>query len=287
MMTHADDVVVLIFHGLFAKFGSIQTVSIPIMSPMSLLPSAPSSGITTDDVCAIFAGVLPSCRTRSARRTPIENLKASFYPYVDVKHTLRVRNGFVDIRLSDLSKDQPPEYFEALAHVLWSRLFGVKCPEPWRALYRKAEENLAVRHQDRRRPRRMTRVCHTRGRCHDLQYHMDRINASWFDPPLSGLTITWGHRPTRRQLGHYRPASAVITINPLLDHPDVPEDVIAHIVHHEMLHHHMSAFVSGGRRRHHTTAFRSAERHFEAFERAEHWLSNHYPKFLRNQRKVN
>ncbi len=256
------------------------------MSQPSLLPLVPPSGLTTDDVRAIFAGALPCYRTTAGRRIPIESLRATFCPYVDVKHTLRARHGFVDIRLSDLSKDQPPEFFEALAHVLWSRLFGVRCPEPWRVYYRKAERSLAALHSDRRRPERRAGVCRARGRHHDLQQHLDRINAIWFDPPLTGLTITWGHRPSRRRLGHYRPDSALITISRLLDHPDVPEDVIAHIVHHEMRHHHMPASVSGGRRRHHTAAFRAAERPFEAFERAERWLSNRYPPFLRNQRKA-
>ena len=66
----------------------------------------------------------------------VPGIDARFYPYAGLRHTIRVRSGHVYVRLSDISKDFPPEVMRALAFVLVARLLGKKVPEVHDRAYR-------------------------------------------------------------------------------------------------------------------------------------------------------
>jgi SprT-like family protein len=197
-----------------------------------------------------------------------------FYPYAGLRHTIRVRSGQVYVRLSDISKDCPPEVMRALAFVLVARLLGKKVPAVHDRTYR--DYSLApevMRSSDIARRRRGRKVISSaRGNTYDLEKMFSKLNRKYFDSSLEKPTITWSQRKTRSILGHHDRVYETITISKSLDSPQVPEWFVEYILYHEMLHITHAARMINGRRYYHTAAFRLDERRFAKYEEAQRWL---------------
>ena len=206
------------------------------------------------------------------RGIPVVDVR--FYPYAGLRHTIRVRSGQVYVRLSDLSKDFPPEVMRALAFVLVARLLGKKVPEIHERTYREYSLTPEVmRSSDiarRRRGRKM--VSTARGNTYDLEKMFTKLNRRYFDSSLERPTLTWSQRKTRNILGHHDRVYETITISKSLDAPQVPEWFVEFILYHEMLHIKHAARMINGRRYYHTAAFRLDERRFAKFDDAQQWL---------------
>ncbi len=129
---------------------------------------------------------------------------------------------------------------------------------------------------------------------HDLEAIRDRINHRYFGGRLE-VAITWSRygRPARKRrrrrlgrrrstlkLGSWSSHERLIRIHPVLDHPSVPELVIASVVHHELLHAEMTPVVEAGRRRLHTPEFHRREREFEHHAEARRWIRERLTELL-------
>lgn len=124
-----------------------------------------------------------------------------------------------------------------------------------------------------------------RGATHDLAALFLELNGRYFDHRIEA-DITWGSRaPKRRrrtiQLGIYRYDQRLIRIHPVLDHPSVPDFVVAAVVFHEMLHAWFPPPATDSPRRClHGAEFRRAERRFDHHEMAERWIAAHLNQLL-------
>jgi predicted metal-dependent hydrolase len=208
------------------------------------------------------------------RNRGVPAIDVRFYPYAGLRHTIRVRSGQVYVRLSDISKDSPPEVMRALAFVLVARLLGKKVPAVHERTYR--DYSLApevMRSSDIARRRRGRKVISSaRGNTYDLEKLFSKLNRKYFDSSLKKPTITWSQRKTRSILGHHDRVYETITISKSLDSPQVPEWFVEYILYHEMLHMRHAARMINGRRYYHTAAFRLDERRFAKYEEAQRWL---------------
>jgi predicted metal-dependent hydrolase len=208
------------------------------------------------------------------RNRGVPAIDVRFYPYAGLRHTIRVRSGQVYVRLSDISKDCPPEVMRALAFVLVARLLGKKVPAVHERAYR--DYSLApevMRSSDIARRRRGRKVISSaRGNTYDLEKLFSKLNRKYFDSSLEKPTITWSQRKTRSILGHHDRVYETITISKSLDSPQVPEWFVEYILYHEMLHMRHAARMINGRRYYHTAAFRLDERRFAKYEEAQRWL---------------
>lgn len=136
---------------------------------------------------------------------------------------------------------------------------------------------------------------------HDLEAIRDRVNHRYFGGRLE-VAIAWSRygRPSGRRrrrgrarrstlkLGSWSPRERLVRVHPVLDHPSVPELVVASIVHHELLHAEMGAelgevVIEGGRRRLHTPEFRRREREFEHHAEARRWIRERLDELLRRR----
>ncbi len=129
---------------------------------------------------------------------------------------------------------------------------------------------------------------------HDLEAIRDRLNRRYFDGRLE-VAIAWSRygRPTRRRrgrrrrstlkLGSWSPRDRLIRVHPVLDHPSVPELVVASVVHHELLHAELGQVIAGGRRRLHTPEFHRREREFEHHTEAHRWIRERLDELLRRR----
>jgi predicted metal-dependent hydrolase len=208
------------------------------------------------------------------RNRGVPAIDVRFYPYAGLRHTIRVRSGQVYVRLSDISKDCPPEVMRALAFVLVARLLGKKVPAVHERTYR--DYSLApevMRSSDiARRGRGRKVISSARGNTYDLEKMFSKLNRKYFESSLEKPTITWSQRKTRSILGHHDRVYETITISKSLDSPQVPEWFVEYILYHEMLHIRHAARMINGRRYYHTAAFRLDERRFAKYEEAQRWL---------------
>jgi len=134
---------------------------------------------------------------------------------------------------------------------------------------------------------------------HDLEAILDRVNRRYFGGRLE-VAIAWSRygRPARRRrrrfrprgprrstlkLGSWSPRDRLVRIHPVLDHPTVPEYVVASVVHHELLHAEMGQEIVAGRRRLHTPEFRRREREFEHHEKARRWVRERLEELLKRR----
>lgn len=112
----------------------------------------------------------------------------------------------------------------------------------------------------------------SRGLQYDLNDVFQRVNGTYFDGRLPRPRLMWNKLITSQEFGHYDPLSDTLMISIALDVPKVPEYVVDHVMHHELLHKVMGSTYTNGRRVFHTREFKQAERQFAAFVEAEAFL---------------
>ncbi len=143
-------------------------------------------------------------------------------------------------------------------------------------------------HRDRIAPPRTGRL-DGRGRVHDLQAILDRLNAEHFEGAVDAV-IGWGRSgalPGRTSIrtGVYLHAARAIRIHPALDREDVPEFYVASVVFHEMLHQVVPPMERGGRRTVHGREFRRRERAYPDHARAMAWERENVHRLLATPRR--
>ncbi|MEO5356687.1 MAG: SprT-like domain-containing protein [Nitrospirae bacterium YQR-1] len=123
----------------------------------------------------------------------------------------------------------------------------------------------------------------TRGNFHNLREVFDALNSTYFQGSIS-CAITWAKRTSqgiakRRRLGSYNSKDGVISINPVLDKPVIPQYLVEYIIYHEMLHADIGVRVENNRRSAHFREFKETERKFKDYERAVLFIKNNFNLF--------
>lgn len=113
----------------------------------------------------------------------------------------------------------------------------------------------------------------TGGIAHDLAASFERVNRQYFDGRIPRPDLTWSRTLTGRKFGHYDFVHDRVCISSTLDSPDVPEFVVDHVMHHELLHKKLGLRFQRGRQHAHTPEFRNEERQFARYEEADAFLN--------------
>ncbi|MDQ4122272.1 MAG: SprT-like domain-containing protein [Acidobacteriota bacterium] len=210
-------------------------------------------------------------------------ISVEFYPYVGLRHTIRIREGKVFVRLSDLSKQAPPTIHESLAFVLVSKLLRRGVPAAHLETYRNyaAQPEIGEQANNSRKARGRKLITTARGQVYDLEEIFRRVNKTYFQSRLEQPVLSWSQTKTRRVFGHQDAVHNTIIISRTLDDARVPQFVVEFVLYHELLHIVHPARIVNGKRRIHSAAFRRDERRFARFEEAEEWLE----KLARQNRK--
>jgi hypothetical protein len=203
----------------------------------------------------------------------------------DNRHTMvsfrRERNG-VQLRVHHLFLGSTPEVVAALADFARPGRHGDRAG-PSRRI-----DAWVRAHRDRIAPPRTGRL-DPRGRIHDLQAILDRLNAEHFGGTVE-VRIGWGRSgalPGRTSIraGVYLHTARAIRIHPALDREDVPEFYVASVVFHEMLHQVVPPAERGGRRSIHGREFRRRERAYADHARAAAWERENVHRLLASPRR--
>lgn len=204
----------------------------------------------------------------------LPEIAVEFYPYIGINHTIRVRNGKVFVRLTEVCCDMPLNQHKALAYILVAKLLKKKIPanilETYRGFIKNQELRDKVTENKRARGRKI--ITTPKGEVYDLDKIFDELNEYYFDNNIAKPTLTWSTRKTYRILGHHDSTHETIVVSRSLDNQKTPEYVVKFVVFHEMLHIFHPTVHRKGRRYNHTPQFRRDERTFEYFEEAENWI---------------
>lgn len=220
------------------------------------------------------------------RRIPAINV--SFYPYIGINNTIRIREGKVFVRIAEICRDMPLPVQRALAYVLVSKLYRRRVPKAARELYGNyiRSSEMRDRSTESRRSRGRKMVSGAKGRIYDLDELFNDLNTKYFHGYLEKPTLTWSARKTYRILGHHDATHNTIVISKSLDSDETPRFVVEYVLFHEMLHMHHPTIHQNGRRYNHTPAFKRDERKFSHYHQAESWIEKNVRRLKRNAGRI-
>ena len=204
-----------------------------------------------------------------------ENIRAEFYPYSSIKHTIRRRDGDIFMRISDLFREAPNEVLFAIGRILLAKLNKKRISKTDRKIYDEFLGSRVLQQEASRRlpgrKRSLTMVC---GRTHNLHDSFRRVNKTYFGNAMGKPLLTWSSQKAKRTLGKYDPERDAVIISRVLDSPIIPEEFVDFIMYHELLHKKHGILVKGARRQVHTKAFKENEQKFSSYEKMKTFMEN-------------
>ena len=221
---------------------------------------------------SVFAAAI-----KAARGNEVDiDIHARFYPYAGLSSTIRLRQGQVYARVSDILEGSPAEVLYALACILVCKLYRRKAPKEHVRIYREYTSRPAVMNSSdvMRRRRGFKVIGPPTGKAYDLVEAFDDLNVRYFEGYLERPTLSWTPGLAKRVLGHHDHVHGAIIISRTLDSPEIPRFVLEYVLYHEMLHIKHPPRPAGNRTIYHGPDFRSDERQFERFDEANQWLKN-------------
>ena len=201
-------------------------------------------------------------------------LEVKFRRFTSLNTTIRLREGRLIVRLSDLLEHAPETVHRAIAHILLAKLYRKPVAAAQSDRYRRYTQSEPVARQAERirQTRGRKRISTPRGHQFDLEEVFEAVNQRFFHGLLGRPTLTWSEHVARRMLGHYDAAHNTIVVSRVFDRPGTPRFAIEYLLYHEMLHLKHPVKVRAGRRCVHSREFQAEERLFPELEQAREFL---------------
>lgn len=194
----------------------------------------------------------------------LPELTVEFFAFANVNNTIRLRQGKLLVRLSDLLEGAPEGILRAIAHILLAKMYRQPIDRGHATRYRKyvASHDIVRKAHLVRQMRGRKLLRPARGHFYDLDAVFEELNTRFFHGLMARPRMSWSQSKTRRILGHYDPAHNAIIISRVFDDPRVPRYVLEYIVYHEMLHLKHPVKLRGSRRCVHSAEFQAEEKLF-------------------------
>ncbi len=223
-----------------------------------------------DGLLQVFEGTYRELRPRA----PVPEFVVEFFAFANLNNTIRLREGRLLVRLSDLLEGAPQSVLGAIAHILLAKMYRRPLEREHASRYRRyvSSHDITQKAHLVRQIRGRKRIESARGHTYDLEKVFDDLNTRFFYGLLARPQMTWSRDHARNSLGHYDPAHNAIVVSRVFDHPAVPRCAIEYIVYHEMLHLKHPVKLRGNRRCVHSAAFQAEERLFPGLENAKQFL---------------
>jgi len=156
-------------------------------------------------------------------RTPLPDIHATFHRFANINNTIRIREGRVYARISDLLEGAPDDVIAAIAHILLAKLYRKPIEPSQAARYRKhvSSQGMAAKAHLIRTMRGRKHLLGARGEVYDLHELFDDLNRRFFHGLLGRPEMTWSREQARNSLGHYDPAHNTIVVSRIFDRPQV------------------------------------------------------------------
>jgi predicted metal-dependent hydrolase len=207
-------------------------------------------------------------------RAPMPELTVEFFAFANINNTIRLREGKVLVRVSDLLEGAPQPVLRALAHILLAKIYRRPIAREHASRYRRyvSSHDISAKAHLLRRIRGRKRIESAQGHAYNLESVFDDLNTRFFHSLLARPRMTWSRDHARNRLGHYDPAHNAIVVSRIFDHPRVPRYAVEYILYHEMLHLKHPVKLRGSRRCVHSAEFQAEERLFPHLDEAKHFL---------------
>ena len=207
-------------------------------------------------------------------RTPVPELRIDFFRFASVNNTIRLREGRLLVRISDLLEGAPEPVLRAIAHILLAKMYRKPIDREHATRYRRyvSTHHMSEKAHLVRQMRGRKRITTARGHVYHLEEIFEDLNLTYFYGLMARPLMTWSAERARNRLGHYDPAHNAIVVSSVFDHPRVPRYVVEYIVYHEMLHLKHPVKLRGSRRCVHSPEFQAEEKLFEKLEAAREFL---------------
>ena len=207
-------------------------------------------------------------------RTPVPEIRISFFRFASVNNTIRLREGRLLVRISDLLEGAPEPVLRAIAHILVAKMYRKPIDREHSTRYRRyvSTHHMSQKAHLVRQMRGRKRITSAQGHIYHLEEVFEQLNQRFFYGLLARPVMTWSGEQSRNRLGHYDPAHNAIVVSSVFDHPRVPRYVVEYIVYHEMLHLKHPVKVRRGRRCVHPPELQAEEKLFPHWDAARRFL---------------
>lgn len=193
-----------------------------------------------------------------------------FFAFANVNNTIRLRDGRILARLSDLLEGAPEPVLHAIAHILLAKLYRKPIANGHAVRYRKhvGSHEIASKAHLIRQMRGRKRIASADGHRFNLDEVFDELNSRYFHGLLGKPRLTWSPGVSRSNLGHYDPAHNTIVVSRIFDHESMPRYALEYLLFHEMLHLKYPVKLRGSKRCVHPPEFQAEEKAFPHYEQA-------------------
>lgn len=218
---------------------------------------------TPVEICArVFRSLRP--------RTPVPQLQVTFKKFANATSTIRIHGDVIELKITDLLAEAPSPILEALAMILFAKLFRQPIPAHYNQQYRLYLNRHDVRQEitEIRQARGRKVIDPPAGQTYDLGDLFDAMNLQFFAGAIPRPTLGWSRQVSRTILGHCDSAHNTIVLSRILDQPHVPRFVAEYVMYHEMLHLVHPVEARGSKRSIHPPAFRASEKRFPQIKEA-------------------
>jgi len=218
----------------------------------------------------IFERVFRELKPRTA--TPAVSVE--FCRFANANSFIRLEEGRLRARITDVLEGAPALILEALAHILLGKLYRRETPRAYQERYRRYLNRKDMRRTLHlvRQTRGRKQILAPRGRVYDLERIFEDLNFRYFHGLMARPALGWSLRPSRTTLGHYDASHNAIVLSAILDREKAPRLAVEYVLFHEMLHLRFPVDHRGARRCVHTPEFKAAEKQFEGYEQAKQML---------------
>ena len=161
-------------------------------------------------------------------------LEVKFRRFTSLNTTIRLRDGKLIVRLSDLLEHAPSNIHQAIAHILLAKLYRKPVAPVYADRYRRYTRSEAVSTQaERMRQMRGRKILTSpQGHLYDLDEVFEAVNLRFFHGLLGRPTLTWSAHVAKRMLGHYDAAHNTIVVSRVFDRPGTPRYAIEYLLYH-------------------------------------------------------
>jgi hypothetical protein len=207
-------------------------------------------------------------------RTPMPDLRVEFCRFANADSFIRLEEGRLDVRISDLLAGAPAPVMEALAFILISKLYRKPVARQHAHRYRLYLNRREFRRQAQvvRQIRGRKYISGPQGEHHNLEQIFEALNVRFFDGLMGRPQLGWSRQASRSMLGHFDPSHNAIIISRIFDQARTPVLALEYVMFHEMLHLRYPVDHRGSRRRVHTKEFREAEKKYPQLKEAKEIL---------------
>lgn len=197
-------------------------------------------------------------------RTPPPVIEVRFRRFANANSFIRLREGRLEVKISDMIEGAPEAVQEALAFILIGKLYRRPIAPLHGFAYRRFLNRPDVRKQIEvaRQVRGRKFVSGPRGDVYDLDPMFGELNLRFFGGFMAKPQLGWSRSRSRTLLGHFDSAHNAIILSRILDQAHVPRLAVEYVLYHEMLHLRHPVEHRGARRCIHTPEFKAAEKLF-------------------------